>query len=192
MTKTMTSEYLLPLKSTTSPWRARRSSVQKVSSSLHCRPSARFSTTFVTYNEANFREILTSFSVIYDGKNRENEMNSDVYSYIEKYRNSRGSTLNNGLYYYNHCLLTSPYETQPSGAINLTKFNKVEIELKTITPPIDTEAQTLNICSEDGELIGVNKNSWDIYQYTYDFKLFEERYNVLLISNGTASLKFSL
>ena len=145
-----------------------------------------------TYNEANIREILTSFSVIYDGKNRENELNSDVYSYIEKYRNSRGSTLNNGLYYYNHCLLTSPYETQPSGAINLTKFNKVEIELKTITPPIDTEAQTLNICSEDGELIGVNKNSWDIYQYTYDFKLFEERYNVLLISNGTASLKFSL
>ena len=145
-----------------------------------------------TYNEANFRKILTNFSVIYDGKNRENEMNSDVYSFIEKYRNSRGSTLNNGLYYYNHCLLTSPYETQPSGAINLTKFNKVEIELKTITPPIDTEAQTLNICSEDGELIGVNKNSWDIYQYTYDFKLFEERYNVLLISNGTASLKFSL
>ena len=62
----MTSEYLLPLKSTTSPWRERGSSVQKVSSSVHCRPSARFSTTFVTYNEANFAKKDAAFARVED------------------------------------------------------------------------------------------------------------------------------
>ncbi len=144
-----------------------------------------------TYNVNNIRDILTKFAIIFDGKYRENEFDGSVYNTIEKYRTSNG-TSSSGLYQYNFSLLTSPYETQPSGAINLSKFKKVEFEVTTITPPVNDAAEVLNICSEDGELLGVNKNTWDIYTYSYDFVLFEERYNILHFMNGTAGLLYTL
>ena len=44
---------------------------------------------------------------IFDGKYRENELDSGVYNYIEKYSKSKGNSPN-GLYCYNFCLNTSP------------------------------------------------------------------------------------
>ena len=74
-------------------------------------------------------------------------------------------------------------------------FNKsvrnIEFELTTITPPLNPDAQVLNICSDDGEIIGVNKTTWDIYNYSYDLVLFEERYNILHFMNGNAGLMYS-
>lgn len=144
-----------------------------------------------TYNNENIEQILSKFAIIFDGKYRENDFDAGIYNTIEPYRVSNGAP-HLGLYQYNFCINSSPYETQPSGAINLSKFNNVEFEITTITPPLDDEAQVLNICSEDGELIGVNKTNWDIYKYTYDFILFEERYNILHFMNGNAGLMYSL
>ena len=143
------------------------------------------------FKEENIKDILQKFSIIFDGKYRENEFDGSLYNTIEKYRSCNGKS-DDGLYVYNFCLFTTPYDTQPSGAINLNKFKKIEFELTTITPPVNNEAEFLNICSDDGELLGVNKNNWDIYKYTYDFVLFEERYNILHIINGNAGLMYSL
>ncbi|MBI96895.1 hypothetical protein CL656_07110 [bacterium] len=144
-----------------------------------------------TYNVENMKNILTKFAIIFDGKYRENDLNADIYNTVEKYRNSNGKS-GPGLYEYNFCMMTSPYEIQPSGAINLTKFRNIEFELTTITPPLNKDAETLNICTDDGELIGVNKTTWDIYNYSYDLVLFEERYNILHFINGNAGLMYSI
>lgn len=142
------------------------------------------------FKEENLKDILQKFSIIFDGKYRENEFDGSLYNTVEKYRSCNGDS-DDGLYIYNFCLFTSPFDNQPSGAINLNKFKKIEFEVTTITPPVNNDAEFLNICSDDGELLGVNKNTWDIYNYTYDFILFEERYNILHMINGNAGLMYS-
>ena len=74
--------------------------------------------------------------------------------------------------------------------MNLSKFKNIELELTTYVPPFDISAQTFPICS-DGEIIGSNKESWIIYDYTFDLTLFEEKYNVLHFTSGNASLVYS-
>ena len=63
--------------------------------------------------------------------------------------------------YYNFCLNTTPYDFQPSGAMNLSKFKNIELELTTYVPPFDISAQTFPI-SREADTIGTNKKSWNI------------------------------
>jgi len=96
-----------------------------------------------------------------------------------------------GLNCYNFALHSNPFDFQPSGAINLSKFNSIQFEINTYTPPLDPSAQTLVICDSSGEIIGINKPVWSIYKYTYNFKCFEERYNILKFINGNGSLAYA-
>lgn len=141
-------------------------------------------------SDANVEDILEKVSILFDGKYRENELDAKVYEYLEKFRTS-SSKIEKGLYCYSFGMKTDLREIQPSGAINLNKFRNVEIEIKTITPELDTDAETLNICTDDGTLIGVNKNAWDIYKYTYDFIIQEERYNIAHFTSGHMSLMYA-
>ena len=147
---------------------------------------------FITgdFQVANQKEILNRMGILFDGKYREGELDSGIYKYIEKYSKSDGGYCD-GVYYYNFCLETAPNLIQPSGAVNLSKFKKIELELSTYIPPLDPNAQTLSICSEDGSFAGSNKNSWNIYDYTYTLYLFEERYNILHFSSGNVSLVYA-
>ena len=158
-----------------------------------------FSTTgkFSVENEKN---IIHSCGIILDGKYRENIFNSGVYNYVEKYqRSGGGGTDSEGLLCYNFCLHTNPFDLQPSGAINMSRFSTIEIELATHTPPIDKLAQYANICTDvtnaDGSVdkvqIGVNKPSWNVYEYTYDIHLMEERYNIVKFTGGNVGLMFT-
>jgi hypothetical protein len=141
------------------------------------------------FEVSNQKDILSKFGILLDGKYRETEFDAGVYNYIEKYSKSNGNSPN-GLYCYNFCLKTNPYDFQPSGAMNLSKFKHIEMELTTYVPPFDLSAQTFPICS-DGEIIGSNKDSWIIYDYTFDLTLFEEKYNILQFTSGTAALVYS-
>ena len=58
-------------------------------------------------------------------------------------------------------------------------------------PPLDANAQTLTICDEDGEQIGVNKPSYNIFEYNYNLTVIEERYNILYFLSGNCGLIFS-
>ncbi len=139
-------------------------------------------------NEFN-RDILQSFSIIIDGKYREEPLDSGIFNYIEKYRNSQGNS-DIGIYNYNFCLNTSPNNLQPSGAINLSRFKKIELQMVTLIPPKNSEAETITLCDEDGNIIGVS-DKLDLYNYTYEMHLFEERYNILRFISGNAGLLFS-
>ena len=138
----------------------------------------------------NTRDIMITWALLFDGKYRENPFSAEIYGIVEKYIRNAAYSLP-GLYCYNFCLDTNPFNLQPSGAINLSKFSIVEFEYSTYTPPADANAQTLVVCGDDGNPIGVNKPTWRLYDYNYNLHLMEERYNILIFESGNAGLMFS-
>ena len=53
-------------------------------------------------------------------------MTQGIYDYVEKYVKNK-SLAKDGLYYYNFCINTSPFDYQPSGAINMSKFKILKL-----------------------------------------------------------------
>lgn len=140
------------------------------------------------YKSENRKEILETLAILFNGEYRENLMTRGVYDYVEKYVRTKGNA-KEGLYCYNFCLNTSPFDYQPSGAINMSKFKNIEIELTTYIPTIDALNSNYNIiCDEDGQLIGVKKSNWRLYEYNYNLTLYEERYNVLSFIGGNCGM----
>ena len=143
------------------------------------------------YNPQNNKDILVGLGILLDGQYRENILPAGVYNYIQKYTRTDGYAPN-GLYCYNFCLDTSPYSLQPSGAMNMSRFTNVEFEFTTINPPVDPYAQVLTICDPTtGEVIGVNKPTWRIYDYNYDLYVMEERVNMVIFVGGNAGLMYA-
>jgi len=139
----------------------------------------------------NERDILLTMGISLNGKYRENILDAGIYNYVEKYTRTRGNA-KPGIYCYNFCMNTDPYDTQPSGAINMSKFNQIELELSTIYPPLDSNAVVRTICDPlTNEVIGINKPNINIYHYTYDLHILEERYNVLTFISGNCGLMYA-
>jgi hypothetical protein len=136
----------------------------------------------------NQKEILETMAIVLNGDYRENVLESGIYNYIEKYVRTKGNA-KEGLYCYNFCLNTDPFEYQPSGAINLSKFRTIELEITTHTPQFDIENSRYNIiCDGFGNPIGTNKLNWQLYEYNYNLKVFEERYNILSFIGGNCGM----
>lgn len=144
------------------------------------------------YHNENRKEILETLGILLNGDYRENLMTRGVYDYIEKYTRTAGAATE-GLYCYNYCLNTSPFEYQPSGAINLSKFKTIELEINTYSPSIDADSSRYDIIcdAETGEPIGVRKSNWRLFEYNYNLTLFEERYNVLSFIGGNCGMLYS-
>ena len=74
----------------------------------------------------------------------------------------------------------------------MSRFSQVEFEFTTIIPPLDPFAQSLTICDpETGNIIGVNKPTWRIYDYNFDLHLFEERINVINFIGGNVGMVYA-
>jgi len=143
------------------------------------------------YNFENIKDILVTMGVLLDGIYRENDQPAGVYNYIEKYTRTAGNAAD-GIYVYNFCLNTSPFDLQPSGAMNMSRFTTIELETTTITPPLDPYAQSLAICDpQTGNVIGVNKPTWRIYDYNFNMVLFEERINMITFVGGNCGLMYA-
>ena len=144
-----------------------------------------------TYNPQNEKLIMVAMGILLDGSYRENIQPAGVYDYIEKYVRTTGSAPP-GLYCYNFSVNSNNGDLQPSGAINMSRFNQIEFEFTTIIPPLDPLAQSLTICDpETGNIIGINKPTWRIYDYNFDLYLFEERINVVNFIGGNVGLMYA-
>ena len=144
-----------------------------------------------TYSQQNDRDILVAMGILLDGAYRENIQPAGVYNYIEKYIRASGDPPV-GLYCYNFGLHSNNADLQPSGGINMSRFNQVELEFTTIIPPLDPLAQSLTICDPlTGEVVGVNKPTWRIYDYNFDLHLFEERINMVVFTSGNVGLMYA-
>lgn len=142
------------------------------------------------YQVANEKNILLDLAIVLDGKYREDLLESGVYNYVEKYIRTQGGA-KDGLYCYNFCLSTDPFEYQPSGAMNMDKFENVEFQFNTLQPPPNPTPEITNLCDENGDIIGVRKNIWSLNEYNYDLEIFEERYNVVMFTSGMCGLMFA-
>ena len=159
---------------------------------LSCRQSIKITGPFHQDNE---KYIMTKWGLLLDGTQREDDFEAGVYNLIEKYIRTAGNS-ELGLYCYNFSLNTDPFNFQPNGAINLSKFSRIEFEYATILPPLDPRAKTYVICDKDPVTgasmpIGVNKPTWNIFLYNYDLYVMEERYNILTIESGLGALMFA-
>lgn len=143
------------------------------------------------YNVQNEKQILVNLGILLDGSYRENMQPVGIFNLIEKYTRTAGNAPD-GLFCYNFCTDTSPYNMQPSGAINMSRFNQIEFEFNTITPPLDPLAQTLSICDPvTGTVIGNNKNTWNIYEYNFNLYVMEERLNMIIFVGGNCGLMYA-
>ena len=143
------------------------------------------------YNPQNLKEILVALGIQLDGQYRENILPAGVYNFVEKYVRTAGNAPS-GLYCYNFCLNTSPFELQPSGAMNMSRFTNIQFEFTTISPPADPYAQVLTICDPaTGDIVGINKPTWRIYDYNFNLFLIEERINMVTFIGGNAGLMYA-
>ena len=143
------------------------------------------------FHNENRKEILETMGILFNGEYRENILTRGVYDYIEKYVRTSGNG-EDGLYCYNFGLKTSPFEYQPSGAINMSKFNRIELEITTHVPSVDTVSSSYNvICGDDGAIEGIDKTNWRLYEYNYNLTLYEERYNILSFIGGNCGMMYS-
>jgi len=143
-------------------------------------------------NVDNIKTILVSMGILFDGDYRENVLPVGVYDYTEKWQRTGGNS-GEGRYVYAFCLQTPTQILQPTGAVNMTKYNRIELEVVTIIPPVNPYAQTLTICDPlSGNILGINKPTWQIYMYTFDMTLYEERYNVLSFMGGNCGLLYAM
>lgn len=144
------------------------------------------------FSPYNRREILNSMGILLEGEYRENLIERGIYDYIEKYVRTDGFA-KEGIYCYNFCLNTSPFDYQPSGAINMSKFKNIELEFTTYVPQIDPLGANFSVvCDTDGELISVSaKPAWQLFQYNYNMTIFEERYNILSFMSGNCGMMWA-
>jgi len=145
------------------------------------------------YSQTNQCEIMKNFAIICDGKYREQEFDSNIFSKLEKYNKSNGACLKTGLYCYNFSLTTDPFKQQPNGAFNTNLFKTIEFEYNNYSnPPIDEINSNFTvICDETGSPIGVSRDPTSIYKYYYNLHVIEEKYNILLFQNGFAGLVYA-
>jgi len=141
-------------------------------------------------HQENQYEIMTNWGLLFNGKYRETNMDSGVTNYIEKYVRTSGNA-QSGLYCYNFTLNTDPFIYQPSGAINMSKFNLIQFETSTILPTQRNYVEVNKIKDVCGNVIGINKPVWRLFNYNYNLHIMEERYNILKFTSGMASLVFS-
>ena len=76
--------------------------------------------------------------------------------------------------------------------MNLGKFKDIVMDILTITPDLDETQTNSTICDEDGQIIGyIDTDPTKIYKYSFDFVLFEERYNVMQFMSGNVSILYA-
>jgi hypothetical protein len=95
------------------------------------------------------------------------------------------------LYCYNFSLNSSPFEYQPSGALNLSKFKTIELEVTTILPQLNPNNSYDILCDINGNPTGVRKMNWQLYNYNYNMTVFEERYNILSFVGGNCGMMYA-
>jgi hypothetical protein len=148
---------------------------------------------FTSTNEIlNNKDVLINMALVLDGKYRENALDQGVYNYIEKYNNTKGGA-KDGLYIYSFALNTDLRSIQPSGAMNMDKFENIELQINTIEPPpTGPDAEFTLLCDPSGNVIGTRKNLWQLNAYNFDLMVFEERYNVVHFESGMVGLKYAI
>jgi len=143
------------------------------------------------FNTENIHDIMVTMGINLNGVYRENTLPAGVYDFVDQYARSNGSG-KRGLYCYSFGLNSSPFEYQPSGAMNLSRFKDINLEVTTIVPTISPLNKNYQVvCDTSGNIIGINKQNWRLFDYTFNMTLYEERYNIFSVIGGNCGMLFA-
>ena len=136
----------------------------------------------------NLQNILLDMGILLGSEYRETVLESGVYNLVEKWIRTDGIA-KDGLYAYNFAIRTNRDGYQPSGAQNMNKWQYVTFEFNTIQPPLDPDNNNVEVlCDPSGGIIGVRKDTWRLNKWNFDLRVWEERYNMIVIENGSIGL----
>ena len=139
-------------------------------------------------DSSNLQHILIDLGILLGSEYRENVLDAGMYNLVEKWIRSDG-VAKDGLYLYSFAINTNRSNYQPSGAQNVNKWQYVTFEFNTIQPPIDPENNNMQVlCDDNGAIIGVRKDNHNINKWNYDLRIWEERYNMVVIEGGRVGL----
>jgi hypothetical protein len=120
------------------------------------------------YDIKGNENIIKSLSLKLNGVERFSEKDSDFYNLAQSYNYAK-NTPSRGILFYSFSL--DPFDYQPSGSCNMSRFNDIKLSIKTTDTPI---------------VAGQTKN---LYDYVVD--VYAINYNVLRITGGQGNLEFS-
>jgi len=139
-------------------------------------------------DSSNLQSILLDMGILLGSEYRETILESGVYNLVEKWIRTDGIA-KDGLYCYNFAIRTNRDGYQPSGAQNMNKWQYVTFEFNTVQPPFDPDNNNVEVlCDPSGGIIGVRKDTWRLNQWNFDLRVWEERYNMIVIENGSIGL----
>jgi hypothetical protein len=112
----------------------------------------------------NGRDIMLSAKFLFNGLERQQEKDATYYNSVVPWQHHSGSP-KPGVYCMSFSLYPEQGHTQPSGSVNASRINKIQMLIRTRQP--------------------------DDASYHYDLILFAVAYNFLRISNGQGGLLFA-
>tara|TARA_B100001057_G_scaffold491959_1_gene583309 strand:- start:645 stop:2225 length:1581 start_codon:yes stop_codon:yes gene_type:complete len=101
-----------------------------------------------------------------DSERFSEEYDSDFYNKVQTYNYTKNKPPE-GILFYSFSL--KPFDYQPSGTCNMSRFSNIKLFFETIKVPI------------------INNE----FPYKFNFSLYSVNYNILIITSGKANLQFS-
>jgi hypothetical protein len=147
----------------------------------------------------NQKNIMVDWGLYCNELVREESLPYGINNYIENYLKVEGNP-EDGIYCYNFNIEKNN-SLNPSGAMNMMKFNTITFEFTTIDPyrevssGIDSNGDTQIFDEKSNETNNqtkycIDSSKYQDFDYNFNLHIIEERYNILQFSNGLVDYLF--
>lgn len=126
---------------------------------------------------------------------REEILPYGINNYIENYLKVEGDP-DDDIYCYNFNIEKNS-SLNPSGAMNMMKFNNITFEFTTIDPyrevSVSSGTELTSLVSNENSNENkycISSSKYEDFDYNYNLHIMEERYNILQFSNGIVDYLF--
>jgi hypothetical protein len=147
----------------------------------------------------NQKNIMVDWGLYCNELVREESLPYGINNYIENYLKVEGNP-EDGIYCYNFNIEKNN-SLNPSGAMNMMKFNTITFEFTTIDPyrevssGIDSNGDTQIFDEKSNETNNqtkycIDSSKYQDFNYNFNLHIIEERYNILQFSNGLVDYLF--
>ena len=125
------------------------------------------------YEMKRNKHCIKNISLNLGGTERFSAQEPEFFNYLQSYTYSKSGP-RVGIYPYSFSI--DPFKFQPSGSCNMSRFNKIELNIETQgtpTPKVSVEGEKLDNL------------------YKYDINVYTINYNILRIVSGMGNIEFS-
>jgi hypothetical protein len=141
----------------------------------------------------NKKNIMVNWGLYCNELVREEILPYGINNYIENYLKVEGDP-DDDIYCYNFNIEKNN-SLNPSGAMNMMKFNNITFEFTTIDPYREVSSGNEFNIVDNNENNNQNRyciesSNYEDFDYNYNLHIMEERYNILQFSNGIVDYLF--